>query len=412
MEDLKTLGVSIGLGFLIGLQRQRSEKSLGGIRTFPLVSLFGTFCGLLALTHGGWIVGAGFLGIAGLIVASNLLKLNTEAGQPGQTTEVAALVTYAMGAYLVRGDMVVAVVAVGVVAVLLHLKGPLHIFAERMGQQDMTAIMQFVVIAMVVYPVLPDQTYGPYNVLNPSDIWRMVVLIVGISLAGYVAYKLVGERGGTLLGGVFGGIVSSTATTVSYARRARESGGLGNMAIVAIMAASAITYIRIIVEIAVVAPRTLPATAAPLGVMLGWMVLLSGIAWFTLRSKTEEMAPPKNPAQLGNALAFGAIYAVVLFVVAAAQDRVGQAALYLISVISGLTNVDAMTLSTSRLMRQGQMPMDQGWRLILVASLSNIVFKGIAAAVLGGAVFGKRLGIFFAAGLAGGLALIFLWPGS
>jgi uncharacterized membrane protein (DUF4010 family) len=410
MDDLKTLGLSLGLGFLIGLQRQRSEKSLGGIRTFPLLSLLGTFCGLLALTHGGWIVGAGFLGVAGLIVASNLLKLNSADGQPGQTTEVAALATYAMGAYLVRGDVMVAVVAVGIIAVLLHLKGPLHIFAEKMGQQDMTAIMQLVVIAMVVYPVLPDRAYGPYEVLNPSDIWRMVVLIVGISLAGYVAYKLVGERAGTLLGGVFGGIVSSTATTVSYARRAKESAGVQGVAVVAVMIASVITYIRILVEVAVVAPKTLRIIAAPIAAMLGWMLLLSAVAYFRLRSNGEPAPAPKNPAQLTNALVFGGVYALVLFIVAAAQDRVGQGALYLISVISGLTNVDAMTLSAARLMRQEQLPLDHGWRLILVASLSNIVFKAAAAAALGGLAFGKKLGLYFAAGLAGGFAILFLWP--
>jgi uncharacterized membrane protein (DUF4010 family) len=238
----------------------------------------------------------------------------------------------------------------------------------------------------------------------------MVVLIVGISLAGYVAYKLVGERAGTLLGGVFGGIVSSTATTVSYARRAKESAGVQGVAVVAVMIASVITYIRILVEVAVVAPKTLRIIAAPIAAMLGWMLLLSAVAYFRLRSNGEPAPAPKNPAQLTNALVFGGVYALVLFIVAAAQDRVGQGALYLISVISGLTNVDAMTLSAARLMRQEQLPLDHGWRLILVASLSNIVFKAAAAAALGGLAFGKKLGLYFAAGLAGGFAILFLWP--
>src|SRR5688572_6724005 len=224
MEVYVTLAISLGLGLLIGLQRERAEARLGGIRTFPLISLFGTFCGLLALRHGWGILVAGLLVVFGVLTISNVLK-SREAPQPepGQTTEVAALLTFALGAYLVSGERAVALVAAGITVVLLHLKEPMHRFVGKMGGHDMSAVMQFVVITLIILPLLPNRTFGPYHVLNPFDIWRMVVLIVGLSLTGYVIYKIWGERAGTISGGVLGGLISSTATTVSYARRSKEA---------------------------------------------------------------------------------------------------------------------------------------------------------------------------------------------
>src|SRR5688572_23766628 len=217
MDTFVTLAISLGLGLLIGLQRERSEARLGGIRTFPLISLFGTVCGLLAAQFAWPVLVAGFVVVFGVLALANVIKLReTTLPEAGQTTEVAALLTFALGVYLVEGDRSVAFVVAGVTVVLLHLKEPMHRFVDRMGDKDMAAIIQFVVISLIILPLLPNRTFGPYNVLNPFDIWRMVVLIVAISLVGYVVYKTAG-RVGTISGGILGGLISSTATTVSYA---------------------------------------------------------------------------------------------------------------------------------------------------------------------------------------------------
>jgi len=200
------LAISLLLGFLIGLQRQRTEASIGGIRTYSLIAAFGTVSGWLAQEYGAWVIGAGFAALAALLVVSNVLVARDGHHDSGQTSEVAALLLYGIGAYLVTGDFGVAVVLGGVIAVLLHYKDPLHAFAARIGERDVTAIMQFVLISLVILPVLPNRNFGPYETLNPFQVWLMVVLIVGISLAGYVAHKLIGSGRGAVFAGLVGGL--------------------------------------------------------------------------------------------------------------------------------------------------------------------------------------------------------------
>ena len=266
---LQQLAVSFGLGLLLGLQRERAESSIGGIRTFPLIAIFGTVCALLGKTFGGWIVAAGLLTLVAIVVYSNFAKIKSGDIDPGMTTEVAALLLYALGAYVVIGSMVVTVVVGGAMAVLLQFKKPLHALAGPIGERDMRAIMQFVLLSLVILPVLPHQDFGPYSVWNPFQIWLTVVLIVRISLTGYIAYKCLGARRGTLLAGVLGGLISSTATTVSYARRTAENIKLVNLATVVIVIASCISLGRVLVEMAAVAPVAFASMAAP--VLLSWL---------------------------------------------------------------------------------------------------------------------------------------------
>ena len=412
MNEFLPLAVSLGLGLLIGLQRERTDSHLGGIRTFPLISLFGSICALLAGTFGWAALVAGFIALSGVLIVSNYLKARSDPEhEPGQTTEVAALLTFALGAYMVKGSLQVAFVAAGVIIVLLHLKGPMHRFVNMMGDRDMTALMQFVVITLIVLPLLPNRTYGPYQVLNPYDIWRMVVLIVGISLVGYVAYKILGQKAGVWLGGILGGLISSTATTVAYARRSREAPGIHRLALFVITIASAIAYGRVLIEIAAVAPRHVGHMATPLAAMLVWMVLLAGSLYFLARKTEANIPDPSNPAELKSALVFGALYALIIFAVGAAKHNLGSSALYGIAIISGLTDMDAITLSIARMVDQTRIEPSEGWRLILVASLANLVFKGGIAVFLGGWKFGARVLMVFSLALAGGLLLLALWPG-
>jgi uncharacterized membrane protein (DUF4010 family) len=410
MDVFVTLAISLGLGLLIGLQRERSEARLGGIRTFPLISLFGTLCGLLAMRFSWPVLVAGFVVVFGVLALANVIKLREPTlPEAGQTTEVAALLTFALGVYLVEGNKSVAFVVAGVMVVLLHLKEPMHRFVDRMGDKDMAAIIQFVVISLIILPLLPNRTFGPYNVLNPFDIWRMVVLIVAISLVGYVVYKVAGERVGTISGGILGGLISSTATTVSYARRSKESPAARRAVLFVIMIASAIAYGRVLVEISAVAPKRLAQMAPPIAAMFGWMTVLAFVL-FPFHKTADKLPEPENPAELKGALIFGAIYAAVIFAIGAAREHLDPSALYGVAVISGLTDMDAITLSTARLVEQDRIDANTGWRLITTASLANLAFKAAAAFVVGGCHFGLRLALVFAVGVAGGLAIIFLWP--
>ena len=411
MDTFVTLAISLGLGLLIGLQRERSEARLGGIRTFPLISLFGTLCGLLTVQFGWPVLVAGFVGVFGVLAVANFIKLREPVlPEPGQTTEVAALLTFGLGAYLVQGDHPVAFVIAGVTMVLLHLKEPMHRFVAKMGERDMAAIIQFVVISLIILPLLPNRTFGPYNVLNPFDIWRMVVLIVGLSLVGYIVFKIWGDRAGTISGGILGGLVSSTATTVSFARRSKETPDAYRAAVFVIMIASAIAYGRVLIEISAVAPGRLSQMAAPIGAMLGWMIVISFLFYPFKKRANEKIQDPSNPAELKGALFFGALYAIVIFAIEAAKELFAPSAMYGIAIISGLTDMDAITLSTARLVEQNRIDTVNGWRLILAASLANLAFKAAIGLAVGGTRFGLRLAAVFGLGIAGGAGILLWWP--
>lgn len=409
-ELFQLLGISLGLGLLVGLQRQYDQSELAGIRTFPLITLFGTITGLLAREFGGWVVAAGFLSVAALTVAGNVLKSKTPPFNVGLTTEASVLLLYAVGAYLVLGNTTVAVAVGATAAVLLQLKEPLHRIVSRIGEKDLKAIMQFVVISLVILPVLPNETYGPYDVLNPHNIWLMVVLIVGIGLLGYFAYKVFGEKAGTILGGILGGLISSTATTVTYARRTKNEATNTTLAAIVIFIASAVSVFRIITEVAVVAPATLATVGPPLAAVLLLMLVLGAIAFFFKKKGHDHVPEQQNPAQLKTALVFGLIYAAVVLATAFAKDKFGEEGLYIVAIISGLTDVDAITLSTARLMNTGGLELSNGWRVILVAALSNLVFKGAMVGVLGSKVAFGKVAVLFGVVLAGGLLVLWLWP--
>jgi len=414
MDAFVTLGISLGLGLLIGLQRERTESRFGGIRTFPLVSLFGTFCGLLADKQGGWIVAAGIIALVVVVSMANRPKASEPVGEHGQTTEVAALLTYAIGAYLPLGERSIAVVAAGLMVILLHLKSPMHVFVRKMGTKDVAGIMQFVVITLIILPLLPNRSMGPWGVLNPFDIWRMVVLIVGLSLAGYVAYKLVGGTASVVLGGILGGLISSTATTVSAARRVQAAPSAHSIALSIILVASAVSYLRVLIEVSLFAPSHLAAILPPLAAVLAWTCVIATAATvFFFRGKREKIPDPThpaNPADLRSAIIFGLIYAGITLATAAVKDRFGTAGLYGVALVSGLTDMDAITLSLARMMEGQQLEPGNGWRLIVAASISNYVFKGGVAAILGGWRFGLRVAPFFALVVLGAIALMLLWP--
>ena len=406
------LGIALGLGLLVGLQRERARSRMAGIRTFPLITLLGAMCGAIGERFGVWIIVAGLVAVASLALSSNLVRLHAEESpDPGQTTEAAALLMFCVGAYLMAGNRAAAIAVGGMVAVLLYLKEPLREIAGRITESELRAVMQFVVISLVILPILPDRTYGPYDVLNPRQIWLMVLLTVGISISGYAAYKLFGEHAGTLLGGVLGGLISSTATTMSYSRQTRRSPGAAPIAAIVIMIASTIAIARVVVEIAVVAPGVLSEMAPPLAALLLLMAMVSWAAYFLNRAGEQGMLEQGNPAAFKSALLFGALYALVLFGVAAAKHYFGNRALYVVAAFSGLTDMDAITLSTANLAAQGRVDPGTGWRIIFIASLSNLAFKGVIVAAAGDRKLLGRIAIFFGIALVGGALMLTLWPG-
>jgi uncharacterized membrane protein (DUF4010 family) len=407
---LGRLAIALGLGLLVGLQRERAESTIAGLRTFALVTVMGGLSGLLAREFGGWVLGAALLAVAAMVVIGNVAKIRARVHDPGITTEVAVLLMFGVGAYLMYGAVEVGIVLGGAVAVLLHAKARLHGLVARLGDQDVAAIMRFVLLTLVILPVLPNQTFGPFDVLNPRHMWLMVVLIVGISLGGYLAYKLLGDRVGTLLAGILGGTISSTATTVTYGRMGRLGKDTASLSAVVILLASTVVFVRVLVEIAVVAPASLRVSAPPLIALLLAFGGLSHLAWSRREADAGAMPEQGNPTEMRFALAFGLLYGVILLAVAAGKEWFGDEGLYVVAVISGLTDMDAITLSTATLTRQGRVAPETLWRVVVVASIANLAFKLGVAGALGGRGLMARLAPYYGAGALFGILVILFWP--
>ncbi len=410
--DITTLGIALGLGLLVGLQRERFQSRIAGIRTFSLITLFGAISGLISRSFGHvWVIAAGVISVAILFAVANILEKEIDEPDIGQTTEIAALLMYAIGAYLVLGDMTIGVVVGAFVALLLHLKGFFTEHVAKLGEKDLQAIMVFVAVSLVILPVLPTNTFGPYDVLNLREIWFMVALIVGISVIGYFAYKWLGKNMGAGLSGILGGLISSTATTVAYARQTKDNPALYRLAGFVITAASAVAFARILIEVAIVAPSHISVVAPPILVVLGIITLIAIVLFFAISRQTHEPIPdPENPAQFKVALIFAILYAVFLVLIAFAKDSLGLEGLYGVSIISGLTDMDAITLSLASMMNNGRILPEQGWKLILAAGLANLVFKMGMVALLGSRRLLYIVGAVFVIVIAAGVPIIIVWP--
>ncbi len=404
------LGVALGLGLLVGMQREWKDSGVAGVRTFTLITLLG---GLLSNLDEGvapWAIAAGMLAVAALLVLANLAKLKGGETHLGLTTEAAALLMYGVGAAAGQGLIVPAVVVGGATAVLLHWKQPIHSFIDSMGESDLKGVVQLALIGLVILPILPDETYGPYDVLNPFRIWRMVVLIVGISMCAYVVQRMMGERIGAILGGLLGGLISSTATTVSYARRTASQNDTAWLGALVIMLASTVVNARALFEIGVVAPQLISHVLPPLAILAVVMSVICGALYYFARGQTIEESTNENPAQLKAAIAFGLLYAAILFIVAMVRDQFGDRALYAVAVVSGLTDMDAITLSTAEMYREDRIDGSTSWRIILIAMLANLVFKAGAVAMLGSRKLTWLIVVVFGITLGAGVALLLVWP--
>jgi uncharacterized membrane protein (DUF4010 family) len=323
---------------------------------------------------------------------------------------------YLVGAYIVLGDRIVAIAVGTGVAVLLQFKPELHGIASRLADDDVRAIMTFALITCIILPVVPNKTYelvAPLNILNPFRIWLMVVLMVGISLGGYLVYKFFGRNTGVLLGGLLGGLISSTATTISYARRSRENAEVVSLTTVVVLLASTVVYGRVLLEISVVAPEYLVELAPPIALMMGASGLATALMFWRVRGSQEEMPQQKNPTELKSALVFAGLYAGVLMALSAAHTFIGDRGLYAVAVLSGMTDMDAITLSTARLVQLGptQAGIDPstGWRLIVAATMANHFFKWTICLFIGSRNMAWRVAVLFAVPMIAGAVLLLLW---
>ncbi len=405
IEALPQFLTSLAIGLLIGLERERNPAAKAGLRTFALVSLFGTLIALLADKSGTpWLLAIGLLAIAGMIVAA-YINTPTENNDPGTTTVAALLICYALGVLVWYGLSKLAVMLAIGTTILLYFKPELQGLSQRLTRRDLVSILQFAVLSFVILPILPDRTYGPYDAFNPHNAWMMVVLISGLSLAGYVALHWAGHRYGAPLLGFLGGLVSSTATTMVYARHSKTSESMVRLSAVVILIASQVVLIRLAVVSAVVSPDIISKLLPSMGLGLTFGLVVTLLSWRRLQTSSElPMPQTSNPTEIHAALGFGLLYVIVLLCSAWLSDIAGSSGLYVVALVSGLTDVDAITLSSLRLFSLDKLSGDQAVSAIAIAFISNMAFKFGMLFFIGGKTLAKHVAGGFVA-MASGVAL-------
>ncbi len=409
IEALPQFLTSLAIGLLIGLERERNPSAKAGLRTFALVAVFGTLSALLSTKLGSpWLLIAGLLAVAGMIIAAYINTPRDES-DPGTTTVVALVLCYGLGAMIWYGLAKLAVMlAIGITA-LLYFKPELRGLSQKLTRRDLVAVLQFSVLTFIVLPILPNQNYGPYGAFNPHHAWLMVVLISGISLAGYAALRVVGTRYGAPLLGFLGGLVSSTATTMIYAKHGKGSNQVAlNLAASVIVIAGMVVLLRLLVVSAAVAYGALPGLLPVLagGLLFGLVVALYN--WRKMGEATELYIPEtSNPAELHTAISFGLLYVAVLLGAAWMADIAGSQGLYAVALASGLTDVDAITLSSLRLFNLGQLSEQQTVTAIALAVLANLAFKFGMVVFIGGRALASQVAAGFGAIACGVLVGLF-----
>lgn len=396
---------ALGLGLLMGLERERRATSRAGLRTFGLTSLLGAVCALLAGEFDSpWLIAAGLLAVAAMMIASYAVRPDQD--DPGTTSVVALLLAFGFGAMAWYDEYRTQAVMLAILStVLLYFKAQLKRLTSRLTERDIISILQFAVLSLVILPVLPDQGFGPYQAINPYQVWWMVVLISGVSLAGYGALRIAGQRHGAPLLGILGGLVSSTATTLVYSRHSRETPALGGLALTVILTANLVVLVRLVALTAVVQPALVPHL---LPTMAGGALAGLVVAVFMWRHMERQDSLPqlelRNPTEIRAALTFGAIYAAVLFLSAWLADIAGSRGLYLVALASGLTDVDAITLSSLRLFALERVNATQAVTAVGLAVLANLGFKLAVVAVVAGRRLAGRIALGFSAVAGGGFA--------
>ncbi len=400
--------VALAIGLLMGLERERNPAAKAGLRTFALTALLGVLTAHLATALGElWLIAVGLFLVGAMMIAAYLHSPQQSDGDPGTTTVTALMLCYGLGVLIWHGESQLAVMLGIVATMLLYFKPELRGLSERISRRDLLSVLQFAVLSLIILPLVPNRNYGPYGALNPYQIWWMVVLIAGVGLAGYVALRLVGRQRGAVVLGLLGGLVASTATTLAFSRHARANSAMMPVAVTVIVLANLVVLVRLGVLAAVVAPAVLPQLLPVLigGLAIGGLGAAYGVRKLRPQGGIPELAM-ENPTELRQALGFGLMYAGILLAAAWLSEWLGTGGLYGVALVSGLTDVNAITLSSLRLHNLGTLSVDVVVNVVTLAVLANLVFKSILTLSIGG----RQMARHAVAGMGtAGLGMMVAW---
>lgn len=394
LDHFLALAVALSIGLLIGIERgwrerDRSEgRRIAGIRTFGLTGLLGGLWALLGQQLGTVLLGIAFAVLAVLLIVAHLKDVEVDR-DVGITTVMAALVTFALGALAVEGYLALSAAGAVVTTALLSLKPVLHSWLKKLQTRELYSGIKLLLISVVVLPVLPDKGFGPWQSLNPYLIWWMVVLIATISFAAYVSMQLVGTKKGILMTGLLGGLASSTATTLHLSRLAKNK-PLQGIVSGGIIVAATTMFPRVLVEVMIVNHQLL----AYLWLPLLSMTVAAIISIIIIRPwQTPQQLEPvsvSNPMDLWPAIKFGVLLGLIMLLSQALQHFWGDTGIYILAAVSGLADVDAITLSLANMAKNEIHPQIASQAIVL-AVIVNTIVKAVLASWICGAGLAKRL---------------------
>ena len=414
LEVVKSLVLALLLGSVLGLQRehvrrQTEQPKFAGIRTFMLISLLGALSVYLSQITVAWLFGAITVLFIVFVIVAYMLESHL-ARDIGATTEMASIITFIIGAFCALGYTYTSVFITIATASILAFKEILHKFAHKVQETEIYSTLKFSILAFIILPLLPNQGYGPYGVFNPFVIMLMIVLILGISFVAYILIKVFGAKRGLGLTGALGGIISSTAITTSLSAQSKKSLKNPNLYVFGIVIAGSMMFPRVLFEVWILNRELLSSLIVPLGVCMSVGLLCSYFLW-RRKDSTETKSDVKfsSPFTFGPAIKFGLFFAAVLFLAKAGQILIGEQAIYGVSVLSGLADVDAITVSASNLSKAGELSNQVAVFAIILGVLANTFFKAIIVLFMGSREVAKKVGwIFSLVILAGVLAAFFL----
>lgn len=383
--------VSACLGALVGLIRQWSDQTehedavdLGGVRTYTFWAMLGCLGAFLGPREQPVV-----LIVILVLVGAHQVATTVRSGlaqKTGGTTFASALLTVLVGALVFWQHRQTAIVLAATTMVLLGMKQTIHAWTRAFTLADIRATLQFAAITGVILPLVPDRAMGPYGAFNPYSTWLMVVLISGLGFAGYIAVRLLGARAGILVTSLFGGLASSTATTLAFSRRSKEEPELSENYAMAVVAACTVMLPRVIVAVGVFSPELSLTLIAPFACMALPAVVFGAWLWYARQpGATPVAAPPlANPLNLKMSVKFALIYTAIGFLVkAATQLNVLHSSLLPLSFVSGLTDMDAISLSMAGNIASGTIPLSLAAKAVIVAAVSNSIVKAGLAVSLG-----------------------------
>ncbi len=410
------LGAAFVLATLVGLEREHifqteNYQGFGGIRTFALIGMMGAL-GQILSEHSPWILPVITFGFFALIVAAYILG-GHKSEKAGATSEVAAIIVYIVGILCALEYFVVATTVAIAVLMVLHFKKPLHDWAKQIKDKELISTIQFIIIAFVILPLLPNEAYGPYNFFNPYIIWLMVVFICGISFASYIAIKIVGEKRGIAFTGFLAGFISSTALTLSFSGESEKNKSVVNPYVLAVIVASTAMFFRVLVEVAVFSTDLLKIVYIPMLAMGITGVSFAFYYWFKREPEVEKLREDvlavKSPFSLWPALRFAMFFMLILFLSRFGMATLGDKGVYLTSFFSGFFDVDAITLSMARAVSEDKIAVNTAATAITIATMTNTSIKAGIMLLFGARKVSLRVLTAFVCVLAvGGMTLFFL----